>query len=264
MRTIYFLIILFLVACIVCAEVYIYQMKGVGFFQAPAISSALWIIELLLMLLVTCFIGLAIGWQLREGTIAHQSEEIIRVEKEKKILIEKKQRVEEEVTQIQNKLLRAQESFRDDFKMQAQDKERLKENIVALQSQLQLAQQESHQLQKKTDILQSQYEQIAENNLRLKSEMEKAQAEIETLQSRVTRTFTLPPKDDLKLIAGIGPALEKKLNALGIYSFRQISEFTPTTIEEVTNAIKFFPGRIERDNWVSQARNFEEEKKRQL
>ncbi len=60
-------------------------------------------------------------------------------------------------------------------------------------------------------------------------------------------------KDDLKLIKGIGPFIEKKLNALGIWTFKQISAFTSEDVQSVTKAIEFFPGRIERDNWVSQA-----------
>jgi predicted flap endonuclease-1-like 5' DNA nuclease len=55
------------------------------------------------------------------------------------------------------------------------------------------------------------------------------------------------------MISGIGPVLEQKLNALGIYTFRQISEFTPQAIEHVTSSIKFFPDRIGRDNWIGQA-----------
>jgi predicted flap endonuclease-1-like 5' DNA nuclease len=60
-------------------------------------------------------------------------------------------------------------------------------------------------------------------------------------------------KDNLKMISGIGPVIEKKLNTLGIYTFRQISEFTPQTIDHVTSSIKFFPDRIGRDNWIGQA-----------
>lgn len=60
-------------------------------------------------------------------------------------------------------------------------------------------------------------------------------------------------KDDLKLINGVGPFIEKKLNALGLYTFQQISQFDDDLVEQVTQAIEFFPGRIARDNWVGQA-----------
>lgn len=59
--------------------------------------------------------------------------------------------------------------------------------------------------------------------------------------------------DDLKEIMGIGPFLEKKLHAIGIYTFRQIANFTREDIDTVNDIIEFFPGRIERDNWVRQA-----------
>ena len=61
-------------------------------------------------------------------------------------------------------------------------------------------------------------------------------------------------KDDLKIISGIGPFIEEKLNALDIFTFEQISKFTPEISDKVTEAIEFFPGRIQRDDWVSQAK----------
>jgi len=63
-------------------------------------------------------------------------------------------------------------------------------------------------------------------------------------------------KDDLKQIIGIGPFTEQKLNALGIYTFQQISNFTPNDVVRVTEIIEFFPGRIERDQWINQAKEF--------
>lgn len=60
-------------------------------------------------------------------------------------------------------------------------------------------------------------------------------------------------KDDLKLISGIGPFIEGKLNSIGIYTFDQISKFSKEDIDTVTELIQFFPGRIERDNWNTQA-----------
>ncbi len=64
---------------------------------------------------------------------------------------------------------------------------------------------------------------------------------------------TASEKDDLTLIKGIGSFIEQKLNGLGIYTFEQISRFDADLIEKVTAATEFFPGRIERDDWVGQA-----------
>ncbi len=59
--------------------------------------------------------------------------------------------------------------------------------------------------------------------------------------------------DDLTKLNGIGPYIEQRLNEIGIYNFDQISRLTPDDIQKITELIDFFPGRIERDNWVSQA-----------
>ncbi len=66
-------------------------------------------------------------------------------------------------------------------------------------------------------------------------------------------------KDDLKLISGVGPFIENKLNGIGIYTFEQISKFTKKDIDTVTELIQFFPGRIERDNWKDQAKKLMKE-----
>ena len=62
--------------------------------------------------------------------------------------------------------------------------------------------------------------------------------------------------DDLKFIKGVGPFLEQKLNALGIFTFAQISRFRDADMDLVNEAIQFFPGRIKRDDWVGQATKF--------
>jgi len=61
-------------------------------------------------------------------------------------------------------------------------------------------------------------------------------------------------KDDLKMISGIGPFIEERLHALDINTFRQISKFNAQDIDTINVAIEYFSGRIERDEWVAQAR----------
>lgn len=60
-------------------------------------------------------------------------------------------------------------------------------------------------------------------------------------------------KDKLTLIKGIGPVLEKKLNATGISSFAQIAGWSQKEIDAFSEQLNF-KGRIEREKWVSQAR----------
>ena len=74
--------------------------------------------------------------------------------------------------------------------------------------------------------------------------------------------FTAPDgePDDLKKISGVGPALEKKLHALGVKTFEQVANFTAEDIEKVDDALSF-KGRIERDDWVGQAKALADEAK---
>lgn len=60
-------------------------------------------------------------------------------------------------------------------------------------------------------------------------------------------------RDDLTEIKGIGPAFQKKLNLLDIYTFRQISELDGESVERLAELIEVFPDRIHRDNWIGQA-----------
>ncbi|MGM9509998.1 hypothetical protein ACS5NO_19850 [Larkinella sp. GY13] len=65
---------------------------------------------------------------------------------------------------------------------------------------------------------------------------------------------TLNDADDLKEIVGVGPFFERKLHTLGIFSFRQLANFTTEDVEKVSDIIEFFPDRIEREDWVGQAK----------
>lgn len=68
--------------------------------------------------------------------------------------------------------------------------------------------------------------------------------------------FAAPPSDgvdDLKLISGVGPKLEGTLNEMGIYRFAQVAVWGPKDIAWVDDRLRF-KGRIERDDWMSQAK----------
>ena len=70
-----------------------------------------------------------------------------------------------------------------------------------------------------------------------------------------TEAIVETPKsyDDLKLISGIGPNLEKNLRDAGITSYSQIAALTPAEIADLEANVVKFTGRIIRDNWVGQA-----------
>lgn len=60
------------------------------------------------------------------------------------------------------------------------------------------------------------------------------------------------PADDLKLISGVGPVLEGKLNGVGITKWSQVAAMTPEEIERLESSLNF-KGRVGRDNWLQQA-----------
>lgn len=66
--------------------------------------------------------------------------------------------------------------------------------------------------------------------------------------------------DDLKLIKGVGPVIERTLNDLGIYRFNQIAEMSEFDIDRVAQQLKGFRSRIYREDWVGQARNLQHQK----
>ena len=65
--------------------------------------------------------------------------------------------------------------------------------------------------------------------------------------------------DDLKVLSGVGPALEKKLHAEGVTTFAQIAAWTDADVEAFGEKLSF-KGRIEREGWVEQAKKLVAEK----
>jgi len=61
--------------------------------------------------------------------------------------------------------------------------------------------------------------------------------------------------DDLSKISGVGPVIVGKLEGLGITTFKQIADFTAEDITRIDEELNF-KGRIERDEWVKQAKEF--------
>ena len=66
--------------------------------------------------------------------------------------------------------------------------------------------------------------------------------------------------DDLKQIKGIGPAIEKTLNELGIWRYEQIADMSEYEIDRVAQQIKGFRSRIYREDWLGQARDLHQQK----
>ena len=71
-------------------------------------------------------------------------------------------------------------------------------------------------------------------------------------QARPIQTDTR--KDDLKLINGIGPALEKRLNDTGIYTFADLAQLSPEELEaRIGN-----PRRVATADLIEQAKELQD------
>jgi len=66
--------------------------------------------------------------------------------------------------------------------------------------------------------------------------------------------------DDLKLISGVGPKLEKTLNGLGFWHFSQIAKWKKADVAIVDDELSF-KGRIDRDDWIKQAKQLAKQSK---
>jgi len=60
-------------------------------------------------------------------------------------------------------------------------------------------------------------------------------------------------KDDLKKISGVGPVIEKKLNGMGVKTYKQIAAWKKADIDKADDKLNF-KGRIGREDWVAQAK----------
>jgi len=74
-------------------------------------------------------------------------------------------------------------------------------------------------------------------------------------EAEVTLLFQAPAgdPDDLKKITGVGPSLEQRLRSIGVTKIEQIANFSDEDVENVDAALNL-KGRLQRDDWVGQAR----------
>jgi predicted flap endonuclease-1-like 5' DNA nuclease len=98
---------------------------------------------------------------------------------------------------------------------------------------------------------------LDEKALKQAEELERIAQKAEGIDFGILGVASASEADDLQKIKGIGPFIAEKLNALGIYKFSQLANMTSEIEEEVNVAIEFFPGRVKRDEWARQAKEFD-------
>ncbi len=278
MKKTYLFVALFAVWCLASAMWFMFWVKGLS--PNPANinphESAWAIAEILIMSLVSLLLGFAIAWYLRQDMLVKQQEEIQSLHSEKMSWKEEANGLQRQAEKAENTLARARETFRDDFSTASREKEklqadvesgrqeatRLKEELLSAQAALQNLQQSTAQLERTLNNEQRSKHELEVDLEAVRTKNETKEAEQTTIFSN--RIFAAQIEkddiDDLKEIIGIGPVIEKKLNILGIVSFKQVSEFTDEAVDQITQTLKFFPGRIKRDRWVKQAYELHQQK----
>lgn len=74
------------------------------------------------------------------------------------------------------------------------------------------------------------------------------------LGESIKREVPMDQRDDLELIHGVGPVLERMLYDMGIYFFKDIAAWDAAKIAEMNEKLPNFRGRIEREGWVESAK----------
>ncbi|WP_372640786.1 hypothetical protein [Ancylomarina sp.] len=201
--------------------------------------------EIIAMLLVAVVIGFVTAWfyakSVNEKRIAKLESETNENKKEAEKLKEEKNNLQKTFAEKENEI------------------KQLIREVKALKSQNLAAVTETEEVKLKNEIT----EQLLTEEL---EELPNLRQGMHLLDYNSFGTATEEEKDDLKMISGIGPFIEERLNALDIYTFRQISKFTAKDIEIIDDAIECFAGRIERDEWIVQAAELvnDEEKQNEL
>ena len=91
----------------------------------------------------------------------------------------------------------------------------------------------------------------------------RAQLKAASEEPPVERSPSKKATDDLQLICGIGPALQRKLHEQKFLRFQQIAELSDTELIQLADAIGVGIGRVQRDEWVRQAQQLHAQKNRQ-
>jgi predicted flap endonuclease-1-like 5' DNA nuclease len=227
------------------------------------------------MILMALIIGFAGSWLLGERTFQFLRSELGSLQTDKHRLGEQLKMLEKENQSARQHMA----AWQREVSLLAQVKKVTEPLLIQAKNQVSSLEQQLEQHQRRYEILKKESDSIRDTAALLKLELEKEKVreeqlkkerEIEAAEAREKKENKAIPvnlssrftpsswqkKDDLTLISGIGPVIQRKLNELGIYSFQQLSELKPDTVDLIAKTIKFFPDRIARDNWIGQAAAF--------
>jgi predicted flap endonuclease-1-like 5' DNA nuclease len=227
-------------------------------------------VEIGAMIFTALLVGFAGSWLLSEKTFRILQTQLSGLRKERTDLSEQMKLLEKENQSARKHVA----DWQQEGSLLSQVKKVTEPLLLEAKNQVSALEQELHQYQRRYENLKNETDEIRRtaDELRIELAGERAreaslQAEIASKREVKKMVVAEPPaqthsrftpstwqtKNDLTLISGIGPVIQRKLNDIGINSFQQISEFTPQDIDAVATALKVFKGRIGRDNWIGQA-----------
>ncbi|MFZ6001868.1 MAG: hypothetical protein ACOYW3_15255 [Bacteroidota bacterium] len=271
MKRSYWLILVFLAWCVGGSLWYMFSIKGIttdpAYFKPQ--PTLLAIVEILVMILVAFMLGFGVAWQLREDT--HRT-----------LLMQ----LEEAEYSLESQRGSLQASHID-FESISRKLQQAEERIGQLMNEKEVRRRQEEDASKQVELWQRQAKAMEIKSQQLEGEITSVKFRIRLLENEVAEKdksldklkeeiaaapkaavnhrewsdhpFVRPveidanEKDDLTLIKGIGPKFAQKLNALDIFSFRQLKELSGTEVERLAEVIEVFPDRIHRDNWIGQA-----------
>ncbi len=270
----YWLVVLFAIWCVVCALWYMFSVKKlpnsaeIAIVPAPTIQA---IVEILIMIAVAFFMGFGLAWLMRAETVEETVEQLRNSRLEIRELEHAVATQKENLEVLERKVALADERVSN--ATVASDLLNLKVAELAsaeaavrtknrdLETKLQQLEGEHNSAKFRIRLLENEINEKAKTVDKLEEELQEVETKPMVVEHRdwSDHPFVRPIEadngdhDDLTQIKGIGPAFQKKLNSLDIYTFRQISELDGEGVERLADVIEVFPERIHRDNWVGQA-----------
>jgi predicted flap endonuclease-1-like 5' DNA nuclease len=259
MKKAYFILALFAIWCLASALWYMFSVKGINSSQINPEDSALAIAQILIMTLVSVLLGFGIAWYMREDYLNAKQNDVKALLSERDNIIKELHVQRERTKKAEHTLARARQTFHDDFIQVSRERDRIKDERSATQKEWSKLKDEHTLLQIQ---LGNELHRVADLASQLEvQQQQSAQKEKENSGVRyfinpfnIASTIEKNDIDDLKKIKGIGPVIEKKLNMIGIVSFKQIGELPDEALDQIAHTLKFFPDRIKRDHWVEQAK----------
>jgi predicted flap endonuclease-1-like 5' DNA nuclease len=272
MRKGYWFLLVFAVWCVISALWYMFSVKGLpdntGLIKPSTTTLA--IVEIIVMITIAFLIGFGMAWINRSGPLEEAIDELRNSTYEirdlqstiddHKVSVETlERRVEQSDQKAANAQIASDQLAMRISELTAQE-ELLKKKNRDLEAKLQNLDGEHSSTKFRMRIIESDLDEKTRTLGKLTEELAEANSKPKAEHRDWSdHPFVRPveaegdEKDDLTEIKGIGPAFQRKLNSLDIYTFRQISELDGESVARLAEVIEVFPDRIHRDNWIGQA-----------